>query len=124
MVLMQDNRADNFTPQYGDIDDRVRAVCHAMGLTPVIWTSSGETDFDTDGKWQSRIFECFRPDGCWPRLEDSRWNCHWYFRLCRLEADRAIEFRHRYWLQCVHSCIDFMNIVLIAFCPPNSRPPA
>jgi len=25
-------------PPYGDIDDRVRAICIAMGLTPVIWT--------------------------------------------------------------------------------------
>lgn len=26
-------------PPYGDIDDRVRAICLAMGLMPVIWTS-------------------------------------------------------------------------------------
>jgi hypothetical protein len=24
-------------PPYGDIDDRVRAVCMAMGITPIIW---------------------------------------------------------------------------------------
>ncbi|KAG9042850.1 chitin deacetylase [Tulasnella sp. UAMH 9824] len=35
-------------PPYGDIDDRVRAVCAAMGLTPVIWTGIGEKEFDTD----------------------------------------------------------------------------
>lgn len=29
-------------PPYGDIDDRVRAVCAAMGLTPIIWTGVGE----------------------------------------------------------------------------------
>ena len=33
-------------PPYGDIDDRVRAISHAMGLTPVIWTSN---KFDTKG---------------------------------------------------------------------------
>jgi len=31
-------------PPYGDIDDRVRAICKAMGLTPIIWTG----DFDTN----------------------------------------------------------------------------
>ncbi|KAG8904138.1 RHO1 GDP-GTP exchange protein 2, partial [Tulasnella sp. 403] len=35
-------------PPYGDIDDRVRAVCQAMGLTPIIWTGSGANEFDTD----------------------------------------------------------------------------
>ena len=39
-------------PPYGDIDDRVRAVSAAMGLTPVMWSSITEngvtTDFDTD----------------------------------------------------------------------------
>lgn len=37
-------------PPYGDIDDRVRAICLAMGLIPVIWTRvpSGAT-FDTNG---------------------------------------------------------------------------
>ncbi|KAG9019184.1 chitin deacetylase [Tulasnella sp. 427] len=35
-------------PPYGDIDDRVRAVCAAMGLTPIIWTGIGEKEFDTD----------------------------------------------------------------------------
>lgn len=35
-------------PPYGDIDDRVRAVCAAMGLTPIIWTGVGEQEFDTD----------------------------------------------------------------------------
>ncbi|KIO33984.1 carbohydrate esterase family 4 protein [Tulasnella calospora MUT 4182] len=31
-------------PPYGDIDDRVRAIAQAMGMTPIIWTG----DFDTD----------------------------------------------------------------------------
>ncbi|KAL7411029.1 hypothetical protein BDY24DRAFT_145784 [Mrakia frigida] len=36
-------------PPYGDIDDRVRAVCKAMGLTPIIWTGLADgTNFDTD----------------------------------------------------------------------------
>ncbi|KAG8733561.1 chitin deacetylase [Ceratobasidium sp. 414] len=35
-------------PPYGDIDDRVRAISKAMGLTPIIWTSVGGTDFDTN----------------------------------------------------------------------------
>ena len=39
-------------PPYGDLDDRVRAICAAMGLTPVMWSSITEngvtTDFDTD----------------------------------------------------------------------------
>ncbi|EUC58250.1 polysaccharide deacetylase from carbohydrate esterase family CE10 protein, putative [Rhizoctonia solani AG-3 Rhs1AP] len=35
-------------PPYGDIDDRVRAICKAMGLTPIIWTSAGGSDFDTN----------------------------------------------------------------------------
>lgn len=35
-------------PPYGDIDDRVRAISLAMGLTPIIWTSINATsDFDT-----------------------------------------------------------------------------
>ncbi|KAG5353445.1 Chitin deacetylase [Termitomyces sp. T112] len=36
-------------PPYGDIDDRVRAICAAMGLTPVMWTRISPTaTFDTD----------------------------------------------------------------------------
>jgi len=35
-------------PPFGDIDDRVRAISMAMGLTPIIWTGSGDTEFDTD----------------------------------------------------------------------------
>jgi peptidoglycan/xylan/chitin deacetylase (PgdA/CDA1 family) len=35
-------------PPYGDMDDRVRAICKAMGLTPIIWTSNGQQSFDTD----------------------------------------------------------------------------
>lgn len=35
-------------PPYGDIDDRVRAISIAMGLTPVIWTRISPTaTFDT-----------------------------------------------------------------------------
>jgi len=35
-------------PPYGDIDDRVRAISLAMGLTPVIWTRISPTaTFDT-----------------------------------------------------------------------------
>lgn len=36
-------------PPYGDIDDRVRAIAKAMGLTPVMWTRiSAMATFDTD----------------------------------------------------------------------------
>jgi len=36
-------------PPFGDIDDRVRAICTAMGLTPVMWTRlSPSATFDTD----------------------------------------------------------------------------
>lgn len=36
-------------PPYGDIDDRVRAICTAMGLTPILWTRiSPLATFDTD----------------------------------------------------------------------------
>jgi len=35
-------------PPYGDIDDRVRAISLAMGLTPVIWTSTNGKSFDTN----------------------------------------------------------------------------
>ncbi|KAK0539402.1 chitin deacetylase [Tilletia horrida] len=38
-------------PPYGDIDDRIRAICKLLNLTPVIWTSVGENSFDTDD-WQ------------------------------------------------------------------------
>ncbi|CAO1615169.1 unnamed protein product [Sympodiomycopsis kandeliae] len=42
-------------PPYGDIDDRVRAICKKLGLTPIIWTSVSKTEsFDTnDWKLQS-----------------------------------------------------------------------
>ncbi|KAI0322323.1 hypothetical protein OF83DRAFT_1161312 [Amylostereum chailletii] len=36
-------------PPYGDIDDRVRAICKAMNLTPVMWTRISPTaTFDTE----------------------------------------------------------------------------
>lgn len=36
-------------PPYGDIDDRVRAISLAMGMVPVIWTSTGNgATFDTN----------------------------------------------------------------------------
>ncbi|KDN46855.1 hypothetical protein RSAG8_03932, partial [Rhizoctonia solani AG-8 WAC10335] len=35
-------------PPYGDIDDRVRAICKAMGLTPILWTRADGSDFDTN----------------------------------------------------------------------------
>ncbi|KAG8905066.1 chitin deacetylase [Tulasnella sp. 403] len=35
-------------PPYGDIDDRVRAIAQAMGMTPIIWTGSGTNSFDTN----------------------------------------------------------------------------
>ncbi|KAI0257346.1 hypothetical protein BJV78DRAFT_1116658 [Lactifluus subvellereus] len=36
-------------PPYGDIDDRVRAICEAMNLAPVMWTRISSTaTFDTD----------------------------------------------------------------------------
>ncbi|ORY28788.1 hypothetical protein BCR39DRAFT_467925 [Naematelia encephala] len=38
-------------PPYGDIDDRVRAICAQMGLTPILWTgievNNTDTNFDT-----------------------------------------------------------------------------
>ncbi|KZW00657.1 glycoside hydrolase/deacetylase [Exidia glandulosa HHB12029] len=40
-----------FRPPYGDIDDRVRAVARAMGLTAVMWTSHDGSAFDTED-WQ------------------------------------------------------------------------
>ncbi|OBZ74246.1 Chitin deacetylase [Grifola frondosa] len=33
---------------FGDIDDRVRAICNAMGLTPIIWTTGPGGPFDTN----------------------------------------------------------------------------
>lgn len=39
-------------PPYGDIDDRVRAICKKLNLTPIIWTStSAEQNYDTND-WQ------------------------------------------------------------------------
>ncbi|PAV21833.1 glycoside hydrolase deacetylase [Pyrrhoderma noxium] len=39
---------NTFRPPYGDIDDRVRAIAAAMGLTPVMWTRlSAVATFDT-----------------------------------------------------------------------------
>lgn len=36
---------------YGDIDDRVRAISLAMGMVPVIWTTTpGGVSFDTNGE--------------------------------------------------------------------------
>lgn len=39
---------NTFRPPYGDLDDRVRAIAKVMGLTPIQWTGSGSTQFDTD----------------------------------------------------------------------------
>lgn len=39
---------NTFRPPYGDLDDRVRAVAKAMGLTPSMWTGYGDDEFDTD----------------------------------------------------------------------------
>ncbi|PWN22779.1 glycoside hydrolase/deacetylase [Microstroma glucosiphilum] len=39
-------------PPYGDIDDRVRAICKLLDLTPIIWTSTSDgSNFDTND-WQ------------------------------------------------------------------------
>ncbi|KAF8305093.1 glycoside hydrolase/deacetylase [Clavulina sp. PMI_390] len=35
-------------PPYGDIDDRVRAICKAMNLTPVMWSNYSTNYFDTN----------------------------------------------------------------------------
>lgn len=38
-------------PPYGDIDDRVRAICKKLNLTPIIWTRTGQTadsSYDTN----------------------------------------------------------------------------
>ncbi|RXW22905.1 hypothetical protein EST38_g2953 [Candolleomyces aberdarensis] len=41
-------------PPFGDIDNRVRAISLAMGMTPVIWTRTSATStFDTDGEFPS-----------------------------------------------------------------------
>lgn len=46
---------NSMRPPFGDIDDRVRAICKAMNLTPILWTriSAGQTldtdDFDIHG---------------------------------------------------------------------------
>lgn len=37
-----------FRPPYGDMDDRVRAIIKAMGMTPVMWSNIGSNYFDTD----------------------------------------------------------------------------
>ncbi|KAI0675843.1 hypothetical protein C8Q78DRAFT_1066502 [Trametes maxima] len=52
---------------YGDLDNRVRAISHAMGMTPIIWTNSPAGPFDTNdwhvpggqvtGEEQLKIFE-------------------------------------------------------------------
>ena len=34
-----------YRPPYGDVDDRVRAVAKALGLTQVIWTTTQGTTF-------------------------------------------------------------------------------
>ncbi|KAF8311474.1 glycoside hydrolase/deacetylase [Clavulina sp. PMI_390] len=39
---------NTFRPPYGDMDDRVRAVAKSMGLTPAMWSSYQDNDFDTD----------------------------------------------------------------------------
>lgn len=39
-------------PPYGDIDDRVRAICAKMNLTPIIWTSVSQTENYDTGDWQ------------------------------------------------------------------------
>lgn len=36
-------------PPYGDIDDRVRAICRILGLTPIMWTRTSDTmTYDTN----------------------------------------------------------------------------
>lgn len=40
-----------FRPPYGDIDDRVRAIARAMGLTAIMWTTNHGRAFDTED-WQ------------------------------------------------------------------------
>jgi len=35
-------------PPYGDIDDRVRAICKAMDLTPIMWSNISNHYFDTN----------------------------------------------------------------------------
>ena len=38
-------------PPQGDIDDRVRAISMAMGLTPIMWTSTPDGGkFDSNGE--------------------------------------------------------------------------
>jgi len=39
---------NTFRAPYGDLDDRVRAIAKAMGLTPIQWTGSGDNEFDTE----------------------------------------------------------------------------
>jgi peptidoglycan/xylan/chitin deacetylase (PgdA/CDA1 family) len=41
-------------PPFGDIDDRVRAISLAMGLTPIMWTRiNAASTFDTGGMFPS-----------------------------------------------------------------------
>ncbi|KAF8305094.1 hypothetical protein DL93DRAFT_2172758 [Clavulina sp. PMI_390] len=42
-------------PPYGDIDDRVRAICKAMNLTPVMWSNYSTNYFDTHDIWPQII---------------------------------------------------------------------
>jgi len=39
---------NTWRPPYGDVDDRVRAIARAMGLTTIIWSSYNGQDFDTN----------------------------------------------------------------------------
>lgn len=39
---------NTWRPPYGDVDDRVRAIAQAMGLTTIIWTLYNGQQFDTD----------------------------------------------------------------------------
>jgi peptidoglycan/xylan/chitin deacetylase (PgdA/CDA1 family) len=46
-------------PPYGDIDDRVRAISLAMGMVPIIWTTTAASGpFDTNGQFS--FFLLFR----------------------------------------------------------------
>lgn len=49
-------------PPQGDIDDRVRAISMAMGLTPIMWTSTPDGGkFDSNGNKQL-FFSCIAID--------------------------------------------------------------
>ena len=64
-------------PPFGDIDDRVRAISLAMGLTPIMWTRiSVAATFDTAGMIMARFNNILYELTPRFRLLHSRWDRH------------------------------------------------